>query len=293
MVAQPTKTVVVVLVVVVVGVVVVGGMVVVVAEVDVVVLVAGPWTKASETPFVSAGTRLEAPEANATNEPSLLSWRKSGLGPFASPPELSTLARSVSPVARWWTKMSVEAFVSLGTRFVAKEKKAIVFPSSLMEGAPLSEFPCPPALSTLTSSVLPVVRSWTKTSFAPLLSFGTRFEEREVNATKRPSPLIEGSRLSEFPSLPELSTLTRSVVPVSRSWTKTSKAPFVSFGTRFEEVELNVTKRPSSLMDPMELPPFPSAPELSTLTRSVVPVKRSWTKASDWPFMSPGTNPEA
>ena len=39
----------------------------------------------------------------------------------------------------------------------------------------------------------------------------------DSNATKRPSALMTGSLLSPFPWVPLLVTLTRSVMPVSRS----------------------------------------------------------------------------
>ena len=73
----------------------------------------------------------------------------------------------------------------------------------------------------------------------------------DVKATKRPSALIAGERLSPFPWFPALSTLTRSVVPVRRSWTNTSATPFVSPGTRLMAAEVKATKRPSALIDGM------------------------------------------
>ena len=43
-------------------------------------------------------------------------------------------------------------------------------------------------------------------------------------------------------------TLTRLVVPVARSRTKTSRRLFVSLAIRFEADEVNATKRPSALI---------------------------------------------
>src|SRR5882672_6146779 len=65
--------------------------------------------------------------------------------------------------------------------------------------------------------------------------------------------------------------------------------PFVSPATRFVDWEGNATKRPSHEIDENQLTEFPSAPDESTLARSVVPVHRSWTKMSELPFVSPAT----
>ena len=52
--------------------------------------------------------------------------------------------------------MSGNALVSTATRFVAAEKNAVVEPSALMSGSVLAPLACPPALSTLTRTVVPV-----------------------------------------------------------------------------------------------------------------------------------------
>src|SRR2546430_856583 len=53
---------------------------------------------------------------------------------------------------------------------------------------------------------------------------------------------------------------------------KTSQVPLVSPGTRLVASEVKATKRPSGLIAGLEaLPPSPSFPALSTLTRSVAP----------------------
>ena len=78
---------------------------------------------------------------------------------------------------------------------------------------PLMLLPCVPALSTLTITVVPSVRSRRKTSPALLVSPATRLLATEVNATKRPSSLMAASKLPLVAWASLLSTLTRSVVP--------------------------------------------------------------------------------
>ena len=104
------------------------------------------------------------------------------------------------------------------------------------------------------------------------VSPGTRLVAIESNATRRPSALIRapnaepprmpGPTLCPFASAPVLSTLTRSVVPVSRSWTNTSGTPLVSAGTRLAAAESNVTSRPSSLMSGRRLLSSACPPDL-------------------------------
>jgi hypothetical protein len=84
-------------------------------------------------------------------------------------------------------------------------------------------------------------------SVSKLPSPATRLSASEVNATNRPSALIDGPVLSLLPSVPALVTLTRSVVCVCRSNTNTSKRPLVSPGTRFDSQESKATRRPSAL----------------------------------------------
>src|SRR5439155_797933 len=133
----------------------------------------------------------------------------------------------------------------------------------------------------------------TKTSTAPFVSPPTRFEANEPKATKRPSAEIDGPPLMSFPSMPAELTLTRVVVPVSRSRTKTSETPFVSPPTRFEASETKATKRPAAEIDGSLLSLFPSTPAELTLTLVMVPVSRSRTKTSPVPFVSPPTRFEA
>ena len=88
----------------------------------------------------------------------------------------------------------------------------------------------------------PVLRSWTKTSNEQQsLSPATRLRASELNATMRPSAEIAGSSLKPLPCPPVDDTLTRSVVPVFRSRTKMSSAPFVSPATRLLAYETKAT----------------------------------------------------
>ena len=107
---------------------------------------------------------------------------------------------------------------------------------------------------------------------------------------KRPSALIEGCRLEPFPWIPALSTLTRSVRRVCRSWTNTSSRPLVSPGTRLEAYDSKATRRPSALSDVgvkygqqfQQLKPSATwLPALSTLTRSVVPGREPAVEATE------------
>jgi hypothetical protein len=62
-----------------------------------------------------------------------------------------------------------------------------------------------------------------------------------VNATERPSAEMAGSKLLPSDSAPELDTLTRLVVEVTRSRTNTSSCPFASPGTRSPASETKTT----------------------------------------------------
>jgi hypothetical protein len=77
----------------------------------------------------------------------------------------------------------------------------------------------------------------------------TRFGAVDVNTTAPPSALMTGNVLAPVASVPLVLTLTRSVVPVLRSRTNTSVAPFVSPGTRLVASEAKATSWPSALMD--------------------------------------------
>src|SRR5438034_4499637 len=77
--------------------------------------------------------------------------------------------------------------------------------------------------------------------------------------------------LLPLPWAPPEATLTRSVVPVCRSWTNTSDTPFVSPATRSVAALSKATKRPSAERAEPKLVSLPSVvPPEATLTRSVV-----------------------
>src|SRR5437016_6048546 len=86
----------------------------------------------------------------------------------------------------------------------------------------LPPFPWWPDELTLTSRVLWVFRLRRKTSEVPFVSPTTRFEAFETKPTIRPLGAIEASKLLEFPWTPAELTLTRLVLWVFRSRTKTS-----------------------------------------------------------------------
>src|SRR5207244_12877762 len=91
--------------------------------------------------------------------------------------------------------------------------------------------------------------------------------------------------LAGAPSRP---ALTSEVVPVCRSRTNTSPAPFVSPGTRFDASDRNTTKRPSADRSGLDDGPFASPPSAATLIRVTFP-SRSGRKMSGAPLWSPGT----
>src|SRR6266536_2652886 len=134
-----------------------------------------------------------------------------------------------------------------GIRFEASEANATNRPSRLIDGPRLAPSAGVASNPTLTSLVWPVSRSRTNTSWNPFVSPGTRFVAPEVNATKRPSALTDGSRLKPSACLPLLRTLTRSVSPLARSRTKTSIAALVSPPTRLAAIESKATTSPSAL----------------------------------------------
>ena len=91
-------------------------------------------------------------------------------------------------------------------------------PSLLMTGENELLLPEPvPLVLTLTSVVVSHSRSRTKTSDAWLVSPGTRSLAQLVNATNRPSPLMDGWEELPVPATPLVFTLTRMLSPASRS----------------------------------------------------------------------------
>ena len=131
-----------------------------------------------------------------------------------------------------------------------------------------------------TRSVVPAARSRTNTSTVSLRSPLTRLVSEETNATYRPSALSAGrpkllsSTPPASPPVPcrsRLSTLTRSVVPVTRSCRNTSEASLVSPGTSVDALDTKATYRPSPLTAAWIESSSPATPAVLTLTRSVTP----------------------
>ncbi len=91
-------------------------------------------------------------------------------------------------------------------------------------------------------------KSRTNTSVLSFVSPGTRLEAPESKATYRPFAEMDGRSLMALPWWPAVDTLTRVVVLVMRSRTKTSPLWFVSPCTRFGMSEANTTRRPSPEM---------------------------------------------
>src|SRR5262245_10292775 len=93
----------------------------------------------------------------------------------------------------------------------------------------LSPSPCVPPVLTLTSVVVPSVRSRTNTSRKPFVSPATRLVASLENTTKRPSWEIRESLLSALPSAPPEPTLTRVTdcawARATKSRTRTNAGP--------------------------------------------------------------------
>src|SRR5207244_1459573 len=117
--------------------------------------------------------------------------------------------------------------------------------------------------------VVETISSWTNTSYARFASPATRLVAVLWNATKRPSAERAGPALASFPWVPSEAPLTRSVVPVCRSWTNTSVAPFVSPATRLVAALRDAQTRPPAERAGPALKPFPWTPPEATLMRSV------------------------
>src|SRR5262249_2372238 len=142
--------------------------------------------------------------------------------------------RLAKPVAaRSRTNTSQSAFVSPATRSVAGVENATQRPSAEIEGEVLEPSAWSPPLEMLARSVVSLWRSRTKTSPNPFRSPETRLVAVLTKATLRPSAEIQGHELIEFPCAPPVATLASSVVPLTRSRTKTSSNPFTSPATRF------------------------------------------------------------
>src|SRR5262245_49849891 len=107
----------------------------------------------------------------------------SWLALFPSAPDESRLTRSVTAVLRSCTNTSQNPFRSPATRLAAPLSNATRWPSKQADGNRLSAFPNAPLERTLTHSVIPVARSWTNTSFQPLVSPLTRLDASLWKAT--------------------------------------------------------------------------------------------------------------
>jgi hypothetical protein len=163
-------------------------------------------------------------------------------GPKASLPSLATFTRVVESLWSTRKKTSKLSLVSPPTRLDANEVNAVLAPSELIADRTLNEFACMLAAPMLSRLVVPFCRSRTKTSCWSFVSPLTRLPATESKVTYRPSPLIDGVVLEALPwSAVPFARLTRAVVPVCRSWTKTSEALFVSPLTRFEAAESKET----------------------------------------------------
>jgi hypothetical protein len=108
------------------------------------------------------------------------------------------------------------------------------------------------------------------TSGAPFVSTAGSNASFVTKTTLVPSPLISGLKESP-PWLPSTFRLARTVVPASRSRTKTSGTPLLSPDTRFVAPESNATRRPSALIVTAPLGADTNWPE------SVTP---SWTESA-------------
>src|SRR5438046_3781998 len=121
------------------------------------------------------------------------------------------------------------------------------------------------------------VGSSPRTRISPLTRGGAEL----LNTTKRPSAEMTPPE-GQLPSVPSDATITRSVTPVRRSWTKTSgqhgapKTPgqtFVLPLTRLEAKLSKATKRPSAEAHGVPETDFTGVPSEATLTRSVLGVQ--------------------
>src|SRR5262245_14255595 len=99
--------------------------------------------------------------------------------------------------------------------------------------------------------------------------------------------------LSQSDSTPPGPTLSRTVTPVATSCAKMSDRPVRSPATRVGELLSKTTIPPFEVIAGRDSHrPLPWAPDESTLTRIVVPWKRSRSKQSG-PFVSFGTRSDA
>src|SRR6185437_6516353 len=140
----------------------------------------------------------------------------------------------------------------------------------------------------LAEIVLPLCMSHQKISPPELKSFETIFLAWLKKATYRPSLLISGDDDAALPLvLPSALTLTSELVCVCKSRTKMSLLLLVLLATKSRALLTKATKRPFPLMAGSPEKPFAvPVPLLFTLTSTFVPVCKSRTKMSWFPFPS-------
>lgn len=145
-------------------------------------------TTTSGTPLRSFGTRSAAREVKATKRPSseMLGCE---LAPTATSPPAVTLTSRVAPVERSRRKTSVAALLSgvpSPRRSVAADVNATKRPSAETTASKLAPLPGKPCGVTLTSSVVPVVRSRAKMSAAATAPETPNSAALAENTTTRP-----------------------------------------------------------------------------------------------------------
>src|SRR5881397_416653 len=161
--------------------------------------------------------------------------------PKTAPPEIRVLPWRTMLVAVGFSPLVVKTRLSID-RYEMPEavRDAPPVAEELSQPRPVPEggFPHGQAITPLAAGSHRLVnaaasRSRTKTSWTAFVSFGTRLVASAANATKRPVADIAWKLQRLLAWLPAESRLTRNVLPVCMSWTKTSRAAFVSPATRF------------------------------------------------------------
>jgi hypothetical protein len=182
------------------------------------------------------------------------------------------------------TKTSSTAFVSLATKFVARDANVTICPFVLTRGCSLLSPPgvVPSGVETriveVVQPVAPVQASRRKTCCTPLVTPETRFVAVEPKAMKRPSELSDDCKLGPFAALDPSSGTVISVVegvqPLAPPWQVARRniccVPEVTLETRFVAVEENETNAPLLATAGCELGPFAALDPSSGTVISVV-----------------------
>lgn len=142
--------------------------------------------------------------------------------------------------------------------------KTITRPSPEMCPARLGPWDLLPSERRLTIAVAPVWRSCTMTSSTKFASGTTRSSANAEMATKQPSPEIETPALVAEAWGSSRATLTREVIPATRSRTKMPATPLVSPATRLLALDSKATTWPLAETTAAELLPSPSLPSPAT-----------------------------